>query len=164
MKDFINEYFFYLSKYIIPLHTFSVVVWIGGMILFVVAVYPAMKHMQNEKVMILRSIEMLKRFFYMLIPFIALTMVTGLVMNTALGFERRHPVLSTVIHTKEAVWIFMTLIYLYTFYKCLKAQKLYYHEDYIEAKDTIRLISNYLFPINIFLGSIALYFGALLRT
>ncbi len=148
---------------IIPLHLISAVVWIGGMAMFIVAVYPSLKQIPNEKMMIRTSLRTLRRYFNALFPFIILLALSGIVMEIGEGYERKDPTLGAIVGTKEAIWVLMFLNFLFGYYKIIEAKKRCLASDSPQAKDNIRLIAHYLFTINVFLGLSALYFGLMLE-
>jgi uncharacterized membrane protein len=158
IKTFYEEFAFV----ILPLHLISVVVWIGGMVMFVVAVYPAIKQIPNEKMMIRTSLRTLRRYFHFLFPFIMILAMTGVIMEIGQGYESKDPTLGAIVGTKEASWVLMFLNFLLAYYKVGAAKKSCMASDPEEAKDNVRLIAHYLFAINIFLGITALYFGLIL--
>jgi len=158
IKTFYEEFAFI----ILPLHVISTAVWIGGMVMFIVAVYPSVKQIPNEKMMIRTSLRTFRRYFNFLFPFIMILAFTGIIMEIGQGYESKDPTLGAIVGTKEAIWVLMFLNFLYGYYKILEAKKRCMASDSEQAKDNIRLIAHYLFTINIFLGVTALYFGLML--
>jgi len=147
---------------ILPLHNIASIIWIGGMVMFIVAVYPSVKQIPNEKVMIRTSLRTFRRYFNFLFPFIMILAITGAIMEIGEGYETKDPTLGAIVGTKEAIWVLMFLNYLFGYYKIIEAKKHCLASDSPQAKDNIRLIAHYLFTINIFLGLTALYFGLIL--
>lgn len=137
-------------------------VWIGGMIMFIVAVHPSVKQIPNEKVMIRTSLRTFRRYFNFLFPFIMILAITGVIMEIGQGYEAKNPTLGAIVGTKEAIWVLMFMNFLLGYYKIIEAKKRCLASDSEHAKDNIRLIAHYLFTINIFLGLTALYFGMIL--
>ncbi len=150
------------SFIILPLHLISSVVWIGGMVMFIVAVYPSIKQIPNEKMMIRTALRTLRRYFNFLFPFTIFLTLSGAIMEIGEGYESKDPTLGAIVGTKEAIWVLMFLNYLFAYYKIMEAKKRCMASDAEQAKDNIRLIAHYLFTINIFLGLTALYFGLML--
>jgi len=158
IKTFYEEFAFI----ILPLHNIASMVWIGGMIMFIVAVYPSVKQIPNEKVMIRTSLRTFRRYFNFLFPFIMILAITGVIMEIGQGYETKNPTLGAIVGTKEAIWVLMFMNFLLGYYKIIEAKKRCLASDSEHAKDNIRLIAHYLFTINIFLGLTALYFGMIL--
>jgi len=158
IKTFYEEFAFI----ILPLHNIASMVWIGGMIMFIVAVYPSAKQIPNEKVMIRTSLRTFRRYFNFLFPFIMILAITGVIMEIGQGYETKNPTLGAIVGTKEAIWVLMFMNFLLGYYKIIEAKKRCLASDSEHAKDNIRLIAHYLFTINIFLGLTALYFGMIL--
>ena len=158
IKTFYEEFAFV----ILPIHLFASIVWIGGMVMFIVAVYPSIKQIPNEKLMIRTSLRTLRRYFNFLFPFTILLAVSGIVMEIGAGYESKDPTLGAIVGTKEAIWVLMFFNFLLAYYKVFEAKKRCMASDSEHAKDNVRLIAHYLFGINIFLGLVALYFGLIL--
>jgi hypothetical protein len=74
-----------------------------------------------------------------------------------------NPFLSTIINTKEMLWLFMSAISIVVYLKAIGAKKKCFASNSAGARDDVRLISNYLIIMNIFVGLIALYFGMMFR-
>ncbi len=158
IKSFYEQFAFV----ILPLHLFASIVWIGGMLMFIVAAYPSIKQIPNEKMMIRTSLRTLKRYFNFLFPFIILLALSGVVMEIGEGYESKDPTLGAIVGSKEAIWVLMFLNFLLGYFKIYEAKKHCMASDSAQAKDNVRLIAHYLFTINIFLGLSALYFGLIL--
>ncbi len=157
------EFYHSYSNIIILSHIICAVIWLGSMIGYVVASYPSIKQIPNEKLLVRTSIRTLKRLYQMIIIISLVLGCTGLIMAVGASYESKNPVLSTIINTKEILWVFMFVNVLIAYYKVLKAKKKCMASDAAGARDNIRLISNYLIVINIFLGFVAAYFGMMLR-
>jgi len=67
-----------------------------------------------------------------------------------------------MVTTKEAIWLFMAILSIYAFRKTVDAKSKCLASDTPQAKDNIRLVTNYLFVVMLFLGIAALYFGVML--
>ena len=158
METFYEQFAFI----ILPLHLISAMVWIGGMVLFIVAVYPSIKQIPNEKLMVRTNLRTLRRYFNFLVPFIMIVAITGVIMEIGAGYEHKNPTLGAIVGTKEAIWVLMFMNFILGYYKVIEAKKRCMASDSEQAKDNIRLIAHYLFGINIFLGLAALYFGLIL--
>ena len=163
MQEYISEFYSHYGKFVVTFHVLGAMIWVGGMVAFLAAVFPSMKQIKNEKIMVLRTLDMLSNYFLLILPFVFLMIATALIMNIAIGFDNGHPAMSTIVNTKEALWFFMFLIYIYTYYKKRETKKMFLDGDETMAVDSIKLIINYFFPISIFLGIIAIYLGLILR-
>jgi len=163
MKEFFEVGFNDYARVIVFLHILSAIVWIGGMIALRVVVHPSLAHIQEAKVRLARSLEIKKRFFNLVIPFILLLILTSLFMNIGMNFKGGDPRMYLFVHIKEAVWVFMTLVFTYVYIKRNTAERIYLSGDLISARENINLIDDYLIPLNIFLGIIALILGIVLR-
>lgn len=149
------------SSIIIFLHVISAVIWVGGMIAIRLAVHYSMQDIDDPKIKLGRTLENLRRFFNMVIPSIIILLLTAIIMIIALGFKGTS--LYSFVIAKETVWTIMTIIFAIIFIKRKQAQKAFDEGDLPTAKKKLLPIANYLIPINIVLGLIAIYFGITLR-
>ncbi len=159
-----EEFYYNYVSIILPLHVISAVIWIGAMVGYIFASYPAIKQIPNEKLMVRTSIRTLRRLFVLILILSVILVLTGVIIAVGASYADKDPLLATIINTKEALWIFMFFNTVFSFYKILEAKKRCMASDSAAAKDNVRLISNYLIVINIFLGIIAIYFGMMLRS
>ncbi len=156
---------FYLQYHplIFAVHIFAAIIWIGGMIAFSLTVYPSLEQIPNEKMFVRTALRTLNRFFRLLIPVSLLGGISGFLLATGKDFAHRDPVLSVVVTSKEFIWLFMLLLYLYAFYKIKEARSACLASNSEAARDNVKLIAWYLFGVSVLLGSSAVYFGYLLR-
>lgn len=157
------EFYHEFASIILPLHIFSAVIWIGAMIGYILAAYPSIKQIPNEKLLVRTSLRTLRRLFNMILIVSLVLGVSGVIIAIGASYGDRDPLLATIINTKEALWIFMFLNTFFAYYKVLEAKTKCFASDSAGARDNVRLISHYLIVINIFLGVIAAYFGMMLR-
>ena len=157
MVDFFKDY----SSIIVFLHVISAVIWVGGMIAIRFAVHYSMQNIEEPKIKLARTLELLKRFFFMVIPAILTLLITAIIMIIALGFKGTE--LYSVVIVKEIIWTIMTLIFITIYIKRNKAQKAFNSGDFASAKNNLLPIATYFIPINIILGLIAIFLGIILR-
>ncbi|HFU74569.1 MAG TPA: hypothetical protein ENK65_03350 [Helicobacteraceae bacterium] len=158
-----QEFFANYSNYILFFHVLSAIIWVGGMIALRFAVHPAMQHIEDPTIKLARTLEFLKRFFMMVIPFIVLLIITAALLAIGLNFKEGDPFLYQVVHVKEGLWTIMTIIFSVIFVRRNRAEKAFIAGDFTETKRQLAPIAAYLIPTNIALGVIALYFGGILR-
>ncbi len=149
------------SGVIVFLHVISAVIWVGGMIAIRFAVHYSMQEIDDPKIKLGRILESLRRFFNMVIPSIIILLLTAIIMIIALGFKGT-PLYSFVI-AKEVIWTIMTIVFIIVFIKRKQAQKAFDEGALPIAKEKLLPIANYLIPINIVLGVIAIFLGVTLR-
>ena len=149
------------SSLIVFLHVISAVLWVGGMIAIRFAVHYSMQEIEDPKIKLGRTLESLRRFFNMVIPSIIILLLTAIIMIIALGFKGTS--LYSFVIAKEAIWTIMTIIFVVIFIKRKQAQKAFDEAKFPLAKEKLMPIANYLIPINIVLGLIAIYLGVTLR-
>lgn len=157
MIDFFKNY----SLIIVFLHVISAVIWVGGMIAIRFAVHYSMQNIEDPKIKLARTLELLKRFFDMVIPAILTLLITAIIMVIALEFKGSE--LYSVVVVKEIIWSVMTFIFVTIYIKRNKAQKAFDNNDFLNAKNNLLPIATYFIPINITLGIIAVFLGVTLR-
>ena len=144
------------STLIIFLHVVSAIIWIGGMIAVRVAVHPSLQSIDDPKLKLGKTLEIVGRLFHLVIPFIIILLVTGVIFELA-GIK------TPLTHAKEAIWSVMTINYIFMYIKRAKAQKLFNSGKLAEAKEQVKLLPTLLLPINILLGMAAVMIGVILR-
>ena len=157
MVDFFKNY----SSIIVFLHVISAVIWVGGMIAIRFAVHYSIQNIEDPKIKLARTLELLKRFFNMVIPAILTLLITAIIMIIALGFKGTE--LYNVVVIKEIIWSIMTLIFITIYIRRIKAQKAFDNNDFLNAKNNLLPIATYFIPVNIVLGLVAIFLGITLR-
>ena len=149
------------SAIIVFLHIISATIWVGGMIAIRFAVHYSMQEIQKTEVKLGRILDLLKRFFKIVIPSIIILLLTAIIMSVALGFKGTE--LYSVVILKEAIWTIMVFIFIVIYIKRNKAQSYFDSKDFKSAKETLAPLSKWMIPLNIILGLIAIYLGITLR-
>lgn len=152
------------SKYahiIIFLHVLGAIIWIGGMIATRVAVHPVMMSIDEPGVRVGNTLKITGRLFNLVMPFIAVILITALIMAVALDGHKGE--MKILFVSKEAVWTVMTINYIYMYILRSKAWRLFENGKIKEAAAKVKIIPNLLLPINIILGITALWLGITLR-
>lgn len=157
MIDLFKNY----SSIIVFLHVTSAVIWVGGMIAIRFAVHYSIQNIEDPKIKLARTLELLKRFFNMVIPAILTLLITAIIMIIALGFKGTE--LYNVVVIKEIIWSIMTLIFITIYIRRIKAQKAFDNNDFLNAKNNLLPIATYFIPVNIVLGLVAIFLGITLR-
>jgi len=153
MKEIYENY----TAIVIFLHILSAVIWVGGMIAIRVAVHPSLQSIDDVKIKLGKTLQITKRLFNLVLPFIFVSLICALILIIGGGFT------GGIIHTKEAIWTIMTLNFFFMYIKRIKAQKLFDQNKFAKAKETISLFPTILLPLNIVLGLVAIFSGVLLR-
>jgi len=161
MKETIVNIFGDFAGIIIFFHVISAVIWIGGMIVVRFAVHSAMQDIKEPQIKLGISLKYIKNLLNMVRPLIGLLLVTSVFMTIGFGFKGTP--LSPVAHTKEAIWLIMTVLFIVIYLKRNTAQKFYDQGDYKSVKQTLAPLTLFLIPANIILGVIAIYLGITLR-
>lgn len=173
MTELFNNY----GHLMVFLHVLSAFIWVGGMIAIRVAVHPVIGRGGVTEEQMLKSdimssilvpkqrlgitLQITGRLFNLVLPFIAILFATGLMMAIATGGH--HGDLKSLFLSKEILWSIMAINYTYMYIKRAKAWRLFSIGDVASAKAQLGLIPNFLLPINIILGIVALWLGISLR-
>jgi len=157
----ITEFFNENATLVLFLHVISAIIWVGGMIAIRLAVHPAMQNIEEPKVKMARTLEILRNFFSIVIIAVALIIVTAVVMSIGIGFKGTN--LSGIVHLKEAIWLIMTLNFGFMIYRRNRAERAFLSGAMQEAKEMLEPLAKFMIPVNIILGIVALYLGITLR-
>ncbi len=175
MKEAMVNLFGNYAHEIVFLHVLSAFVWVGGMIAVRFAVHPVMQSIDDPTIRLGKTLQITKNLFHIVMPFIAVLIVTAVLMAVGLGFriaavdESGNVVNQTaygiyqIVHVKEVIWTVMTANFTWMYVKRRKAQKLFDAGDLPAAKAAVAIVPKYLLPLNIVLGVAALWLGVTLR-
>lgn len=160
---------------IIFLHVISAVIWVGGMIAIRFAVHQSCAMISDPKIKMERAAHTLKRLFTIVTPFAIILIVTAVIMAVGLGFraaamdEMGNVIddyamsLYNTVHIKEAILMVMAINLGVMIYRRGQAQKALLNDNLERAKAMLTPIAQYLVPLNIVLGVIAIFIGVVLR-
>lgn len=140
---------------LLTLHVLSAVIWIGGMITARLVVHPISLQFEDMQQRIERNLNVTKRLLALVFPFVILSITTGVIISS--GNK------SPMIHTKESIWLLMSLNYLFIIYRSRVATRAFNNFDITGARKVMTPVANLFLPINIILGIIAIYLGVSLR-
>ena len=175
MKEAIYTLFGAYPTEIVFLHIISAVVWVGGMIAMRFAAHNSFMEIESPLHRLERISHALKRLFYIVLPFVITLIVTAVIMAVALGFranavDENGNVLNefamhlyNIVHIKEVIWMIMAANLAAMMFIRNKAEKLLLKGDATGAKAKLSLIGKYMVPLNIALGTLAIYLGVVLR-
>jgi len=161
MKELMVNFFTEYAALLVFLHVISAVVWVGGMIAIRMAVHPSLQSIDDPKIKLGKTLQIMGRLFNLVIPFIIILIITAALMAVGLGFKGTD--LYWLVHVKEVIWTIMAVNFTYMYIKRKKAQKLFDSGDLAGAKMSISNLPNLLLPINIVLGVLAIFSGVTLR-
>ena len=175
MKEAMVNLFGNYVHEIVFLHVLSAFIWVGGMIAVRFAVHPVMQSIDDSAIRLGKTLQITKNLFHIVMPFIAVLIVTAVLMAVGLGFriaavdESGNVINQTaygiyqIVHAKEVIWMVMTANFTWMYFKRRKAQKLFDAGDLSAAKSAVAIVPKYLLPVNIALGVLALWLGVTLR-
>ncbi len=161
MREFAAELFGDYAFVILFLHVLGAIVWVGGMIAMRIAVHPALQHIEDAKVRLARTLEMVGNLFRLVLPFIVLLLLTGLIMGLAVGSGGTKS--GMFVHMKEGIWLIMTLNYAMMVRLRNRAERFFISGDLAGARKAMEPVAKFMLPLNILLGLIALAAGISLR-
>ena len=175
MKDAMMTLFGNFSTQIVFLHIFSAVVWVGGMIAMRLAAHNSFLEIESPLHRLERISHALKRLFVIVTPFVFTLIITAVIMSVSLGFraaavDENGTILSeyamqiyNLVHVKEVIWMLMTVNLGAMAYRRSQADKMLQKGDSLGAAKALSLIGEYMVPLNIMLGIMAIYLGVTLR-
>ena len=137
------------------LHVISAVVWVGGMIAMRFAAHQSFLEIENPLKRLERISHALKRLFSIVLPFVIILLVTAIFMIKGYGLSQTE--FSPLAHVKEGIWSVMFLNLLVMMFRRNKAERLLNEGDATGAKAQLGLIGSVMVPVNILLGTIAIY-------
>jgi len=175
LKEFLVQLFADYRLIIIFLHVISAVIWVGGMIAIRFAVHQSCAMIEDPKLRMERAVHTLKRLFTIVTPFAIVSIVTAVIMAVGLGFRAAAMdamgnviddyamSLYSTVHIKETIWMVMAINLGVMIYRRGQAQKALEDENMGRAKAMLTPIAQYMVPVNITLGVIAIFMGVVLR-
>ncbi|DAB28065.1 MAG: hypothetical protein A2513_10685 [Sulfurimonas sp. RIFOXYD12_FULL_33_39] len=143
--------------FIVFLHVISAVVWVGGMIAMRYGAHYSFMEIESPQKRLERISHGLKRLFYIVLPFVAILLITAIFMIK--GYALSQSDFSMFTYIKEGIWTIMFLNLSIMIYRRNKADKLLNSGDFLGAKNQLGLIGKYMVPLNIILGVSAVFIG-----
>jgi uncharacterized membrane protein len=158
MAEFFAEY----KTIIVFLHVISAVVWVGGMVAIRFAAHQSFMQIESPAHRLERIAHTLKRLFSIVVPFVIILLVTAVIMLQAYALSGSE--LASTAYAKEAIWSVMAVNLFVMILRRNRAIKLLNEGDMVGAKFSLELIGKYMVPVNIALGTLAIYLGATLSS
>lgn len=163
MRELLMEVFGNFPRLIILLHIVSAILLVGGLFVLRVIIAPILDKLKDEEERLGRSLELIRRFGYFVIPVMFILILASVFMNVGLGFKYGNPSMYILVHTKEAIWTFIAFNFIYMAFKYKDARNAYLAKEWVEVQENLILMMNYLIPLNFVLGLIGVYLGIILR-
>jgi uncharacterized membrane protein len=158
MMEFVMEH----RSWFIFAHIIAAVIWVGGMISMRFAAHYSFVDIVNPQDRLEKSSAALKRLFTMVLPFVLILAGTGAVLTIAYGIK--YTEFHYLTHIKEGIWTLMFINLVAMMLRRKKADKAMSEGDFNTARQMLGLIGKYMVPVNIVLGVIAIFLGAVLRS
>lgn len=168
------EFFWQYSTPIVFLHVLSAVIWVGGMVIMRFAAHHSFMELEPPA-RLARTAHALKRLFAIVVPFVAILIVTAIIMSVGWGFreaavDSAGSVISesayelyNLVHVKEVIWMVMAANLSVMILRRNRAQRFIDAGDFPSAAKALGVIGKYMVPVNIALGTTAIYLGVVLR-
>ena len=163
MQEFLISLFGDFGRIIVFLHLISAAFLIGSMFMIIFIIKPVLVDIDDEAVRYSRCIRILEKYFYYLFATMMLIVSASLTMSVGLGFEYASPTLYSLIHVKEALWVFIAFNFIYMYIKLMNARRLFKTREFFEVHENLGLIVSFLMPLNLILTLIAAYIGVIIR-
>jgi len=163
MQDFLINLFGDFGRIIVFLHIIAAAFLLGSMFMIRFIIKPALMDIDDEAVRYSRCLRVLERYFNYLAAAMILIISVSITMSVGLGFEYANPTTFSLIHVKEALWVFIAFNFLYMYIKFHNSKILYKKREFFEVHENLKLIVNYLMTLNIILTLIAFYIGVIIR-
>jgi len=163
MREVLMEIFGNFSRWIILLHIVTAMLLVGSLVTIRFIVKPVMDGLENEKEKLSKALALMRRFGYFVVPVMLVMIITSVFMNVGLGFKYGDPTAYNLIHTKEALWVFIGFNFIYMVFKYNNAKKALLEDEFVEVQENVILMFNYLVPLNAVLGIIGAYLGIVIR-
>lgn len=157
------EFFGSFARIIVFLHIVSATLLIGGLYILRFVIKPILMTMKDEEDKFERCLSILDRYSKFLLLVMLVLISASLMMTVGFGFQYASPITYTLIHIKEAIWLFMAFNFAFMYWKLLSAKKAYKKCDYFEVKENIILIIHCLVPLNLLLALAAVFIGVTIR-
>ena len=151
------------SRVIIFIHIISASLLTGSMFMARFVMKPVLDSIDDEAVRYSRYINILNRYFFYVLIMMLFIITASLTMIVGLGFEQADPTIYSLIHVKEALWVFIAFNFIYMYIKLIQAKKFLKTREFFEVDENIKLITAYLIPLNLILALIAAYIGVIVR-
>ena len=147
----------------------------GGMVAMRFAAHHSFMHIDSPAIRLARISHALKRLFTIVTPFVILLILTAVMMAVGLGFRAAavdaggnviDPYamdIYNLVHVKEVIWMLMAMNLGAMIFRRNQADRLLSLEKIPEAKAKLEAIGKYMVPVNIALGTVAIYLGVSLR-
>lgn len=163
MQEFLISIFGDFGRVIVFLHIVGAAFLIGSLFMIRFIIKPTLEVIDDESIRYSRCIRILDRYFYYLFGTMFLIISASLTMSVGLGFKYANPTLYSLIHVKEALWLFIAFNFIYMYTKLMNAKKLFKKREFFEVHENLGLIVDSLIPLNLILTLIAAYIGVIIR-
>lgn len=163
MQEFLINIFGDFGRLIVFIHILSGSFLLGSIFTIRFIVKPVFTSIDDEITKYGRCIRLLDKYFMYLFVVMALIISASLTMTVGLGFEYANPTIYSLIHVKEALWLFIAFNFIYMYVKLKSATKLFKRREFLDVHEHLSLILNFLMPLNLILTVVSAYIGIIIR-
>jgi len=163
MQEFLIDLFGNFGRIVVFIHVISAAFLLGSMIMIRFIIKPILMAIDDEAMRYDRCIQILNKYTYYIFAAMLIIISASLTMSVGLGFEYANPTMFSMIHVKEAMWVFIAFNFVYMYSKLVNARRLYKKRNFFEVHENLGLIVNFLIPLNIILTLISVYMGVIIR-
>lgn len=163
MQEYFIDLFGNYGRIIVFLHVLSASLLIGSMFMIRFIIKPIIMEINEEKERYTKCINILEKYLYFIFVIMMIIVSASFMMRVGLGFEYASPTTYSLVHVKEALWLFIAFNFGFMYWKFIKAKKLYQRREFFEVHENLNLIVKYLLPLNFILSLIAVYIGVIIR-
>lgn len=160
MRETISNLFIEYALIWIFIHVLSAIIWIGGMIVMRLSVMPSLALIEDENVRIAKTISIFQSFFKIIIVSIILIFISAIMMIIGFGFKGTD--LYSVVLTKEAILVIMTIVFSFAYVHINRAKRRFVGGDIDSAKSHISKVKLATL-VNLSLSIVAIILGITLR-
>jgi len=158
LQELMNDY----ARELVFVHIVSAVLWVGGMIILRLVVAPSLKNIKDDNIRQARSLEIMKKFFSIILWSSLSLLVTAIIFIIGLDMKNIGGQIYKIAMMKEVLWLVMFGVFVSAYLKRNKAQRFFVSGDTKSVKNCI-LFTEKLMLVNIILGLGAIYLGVVLR-
>lgn len=163
MQNFLINLFGDFGRIIVFLHIIGASFLLGSMLTIRFIIKQSLTDIHDDVVRYGVRIRILEKYFRYLAATMILIVSVSLAMSVGLGFEYANPTLFSLIHVKEALWVFISFNFIFMYIKLMNSRRLFRKREFFEVHENLKLIVNYLMTLNIVLTFIAAYIGVIIR-
>ena len=156
MEIVMSEY----GRFIIFLHVFSAIVFIGSLFALNAIAFIGTKIDQDK---LKSTLILMQKLLLVTGICIFIVLLSGELLTAGFNYRENAPEMFSIGHIKEVIFTVLMISFFVMLSKRKKAFVFFMIKDYQVTKDELIILSRYLIPFNILLSIVAIYIGVILR-